>query len=448
MTPQESAEEEKMTDLLNKLNQLITDKDFQLLTRLCVATSLFDNINFDENKKSDTLAWLLNPNEGHQQGEYFLKALVNAVYSKASGNETCSMPPFHEILRASFSSMQVLRELAIDADDGKKRIDLLLIDPLQKLVIVIERKDGSYAKNNQLSNYANWIESNYKGWQHVFVLSDSYGFNHNKQFDKRYVQIDDTWVCNALLDVIERENLHPRLENQFRDIHDFIFGEWDEKRDKYYRDFNKTLKSIAHTHSETLRLLENHPIEIDGLDTKTFYLLETSQSEFYTKVLPNLKIEECDNYKIATLVHRYFNVFSDLHGLTEFDQFEEKLSTLNYQLATEVYSDYVYFTLKKFISDKCYWPITFEIQRTKLDPDNEDSNEIYEFNVIFSKYSEEKYHSLADKAAHIFGKPFKTNQKKVEIKRLTVFNKLDISPNSELAIFIDEQLRKINELSF
>ncbi|MCZ4251213.1 MULTISPECIES: PD-(D/E)XK nuclease family protein [Pseudoalteromonas] len=432
-----------MTDLLHKLNHLITDKDFQLLTRLCISTSLFEYIHFDENRRSDTLAWLLAPNEGHQQGEYFIKALVNAVYSKE--NEVASMPPLDYMLRISFSGIQVLRELAIDVNDGKKRIDLLLVDPLLKLVIVIERKDGSYAKNNQLLNYADWVERNYEGWQHIFVLSDSYGLNHSEQYDQRYIQIDDTWICNALLDVIERKNLTPRLENQFRDIHDFIFGEWEESRDNYYRNFDKTLKSIAHTHSDTLRLLVAYSIEVND---KSFNLLETSQNMFYSDVLPNLKSEDSDFYKIATLVHRYFNVFDHLHGLTEFDQFEEGLLSLNYQLETEVHSDHIYFTLKKFIADESYWPISFQLHRTKLEPNNEDSTEVYEFNAFFSKYSEDKYHGLADRAATAFKKPFKTNQKKASIKRLAVFDQLDMSPNSDLVLFIEKQLSRINELSF
>ncbi|MDK9683430.1 PD-(D/E)XK nuclease family protein [Pseudoalteromonas shioyasakiensis] len=432
-----------MPDLLHKLNHLVTDKDFQLLTRLCISTSLFEYVHFDENRISDTLAWLLDPNQGHQQGEYFIKALVNAVYSKE--NEVASMPPLDYMLRISFSGIQVLRELAIDANDGKKRIDLLLVDPLLRLVIVIERKDGSYAKNNQLLNYADWVERNYEGWQHIFVLSDSYDLNHGKQHDQRYIQIDDTWICNALLDVIKRGNLIPRLENQFRDIHDFIFGEWEESRDNYYRNFNKTLKSIAHTHSDTLRLLETYSIEVND---KSFNLLETSQNMFYSDVLPNLQNEDSEYYKIATLVHRYYNVFYDLHGLTEFDQFEEGLSILNYQLKTELYSDCIDFTLKKFTSEGEAWPICLELYRTKLEPDNEDSAEIYEFNVYFSKYSEDKYHGLADRAASEFKKPFKTNQKKVSIKRLAYFDQLDMSPNSDLVIFIEKQLSRINELSF
>lgn len=57
--------------LLEKTFKLVLDKDFKALSSRCEETSVLELIKFDENKKSDVLAWLLNPNGGHQQGDYF-----------------------------------------------------------------------------------------------------------------------------------------------------------------------------------------------------------------------------------------------------------------------------------------------------------------------------------------------------------------------------------------
>ena len=421
--------------LLQQVTQLITDKDFQALTRRCVATSLFECISFDENKKSDTIAWLINPKEGHQQSDYFLRALVNFVFNQATDIQLEKMPSVVSMLQTNLSNAFVIREMAIGVNNTKKYIDLFLVDPVQQLVIVIERKDGSVAKNNQLLNYANWVEEHYKGWQQIFVLSDSYSKSHGEQYDSRYVQIDDTWLTDALLDLISREGISRYLKHQFRDIHDYIFGQWHEEHDSYYQDFNKILNRVANSHSDTLRKIENYSLSVQE---KTFYLLDTTPKTYFAEVLPNSSHCDQEALVLMALVLQYNGVFEQLHGLNEFHEFETQLLSLNNQLSVEIYAEHISFTPQKYTNDES-WPIAFELSRNT----NEQDDTTYILNLYLKKLSDDTFHTLIEKVAQLYGRKFKINQKNIDIKRIGVFNSLDMSPASELAICLQSELKKV-----
>ncbi|MFY8299481.1 PD-(D/E)XK nuclease family protein [Pseudoalteromonas sp. SS15] len=430
-----------MSKLITNLLSLITDKDFQALENRCVVSSTLELIKFDENRKSDLLAWLFNPKEGHLQNEYFLKALINAAFSSIENTQEGTIPNSADIALKSLSNIQVVRELAIDETGTKKFIDLFLIDPFQKVVITIERKDGSYAHSNQLRFYADWVESNYKGWSHLFILSDSESKDHNDEFDPRYIQLDDSWLCDALLDLIDRGRVSKYLETQFRDIHDFIFGEWEETRDKYYSRFDEITKRVAKVHCETLRLLEEYKITINS---SNYHLLDITPNLYFTKILPQIALIDNEAQQLLAVTQQHYSVFEQLHGLNEFDELEDKLSKLfGNEILTELHADNIYFTLGKHFLKGKYWPISFEIKRNRTELDEAK----YVLNLCISKYSDEAHHALADHIAEAFNKPFRKNQKEVKLTNLGEFSDLDLSVNSELSVCIKKNLEKVSEFN-
>ncbi|KAF7775013.1 hypothetical protein PCIT_a1093 [Pseudoalteromonas citrea] len=428
-----------MSKIITNLLSLITDKDFQALESRCLSTSIHETINYDENRKSDILAWLLNPKEGHLENDYFLRTLINAVYSCMEDSQAENMPSAFDMAQTALLNIQIVRELCIDNNGKKKFIDLFLIDPTQKLVITIERKDGSYAHSNQLRVYADWVEANYKGWSHLFILSDSESKDHKDEFDPRYIQLDDSWLCDALLDLTNRGRVSNYLETQFRDIHDYIFGEWEEKRDKYYYKFDEITKRVAQVHCETLRLLEEYQITINA---SNFSLLDITPSFYCTKILPQISLINNEEQQLLAITQQHYSVFEHLHGLNEFDELEDKLSTLfGNDILTELHANNIYFTLGKHYSEGKYWPVSFEIRRNR----NELDEVVYVFNLYISKYSDEVHHVLADHIAKAFNKPFRKNQKEVKLTDLGEFSGLDLSLNSELYFCIKKNLEKVSE---
>lgn len=381
-------------NLLEKTFKLLLDKDFKALSSRSEETSVLELIKLDENKKSDILAWLLDPNGGHQQGDYFLKALLHYVFNVADDEQLGNFLSTFELLSHSTSQAKVIREFPIN--DGAGRIDLLVLDPSQKLVIVIERKDGSKLQNQQLKKYASWIETNYADWNKVYVLSDSHFKNHGDEYDNRFVKVDDTWLSDALLDLFGRNLLTQKQEHQLRDVHDFIFGEWDEKRTLYFKNYNKLLNTVSANHFETLRLLENQELTYNK---KSYSLIELTPLEYFGYVLPNAHAYDDWQLKLAELIQHNHKVFNELHGLNEFNLFNEAVRKLFPKLGADIDDSKMILMLTKHTpKEGDYWPYYLEIEREI----NEENQDIYTVSINASRYSPEEFHHFAEKVADAY----------------------------------------------
>lgn len=134
------------------------------LSELCevlkIGDDLLDVINLSENQHSDILAWMFDPREGHGQGDQILRDLLLgasssiAESSSLDGRSTTARffsewPP-SRIRTASFGSVFTARELGMKASE---RVDLFVIDPANKFVLLIENKAGSAHSEAQLNGY-------------------------------------------------------------------------------------------------------------------------------------------------------------------------------------------------------------------------------------------------------------------------------------------------------
>ncbi|CAI2797623.1 PD-(D/E)XK nuclease family protein [Pseudomonas fluorescens group sp.] len=139
------------------------------LSELCeilkIGDDILDVITLSENQHSDFLAWLFDPREGHGQGDQIVRdLLISATQAAADcgldGRSTTSRfftewPP-SRIRTASFGSVFTARELGLKAAE---RVDLFVIDPDNKFVLLIENKAGTAHSELQLDTYrANWQE--------------------------------------------------------------------------------------------------------------------------------------------------------------------------------------------------------------------------------------------------------------------------------------------------
>lgn len=425
--------------VLNQLTTLISDKDFQAISTRCLSKSILEKLNFDENKKSDILAWLLNPSEGHLLNEYFVRALLNFVYNSASEFQLSIMPDFHNVISSSLGNLSVMRELKIRVDNQVKFIDLALFEPNLKLLILLERKDGSKAHTGQLGYYADWVEMHYAGWQKIFVLSDSHNKDHGEQLDTRYVQIDDTWLNDALLDLIGRGGLPNRLENQLKDIHDFIFGQWEEKRDPYYKGMHEKLKLLAHTHQDAISALVKKTISIRN---KTYSYIEVTPSLYFSEILPYLSSDlSSTELKSLNLIQQHDNVFEQLHGISGFEQLKDDIEKIYPQLAFEVDSKELSFTCKAHdVDEDEWWPYYIEI----LEGENEEGETQYKISIGLNRNSNEKFHSLCRKVAEQYDIKLIKNWRFKQKSLVEPLACLSLSSMSPLRLIIDEFLTKID----
>lgn len=137
------------------------------LTELCevlrMGEDILDVISLGENQHSDVLAWLLDPREGHGQGDMIVRDLLLGAYEATEdewtwldGRSTTSR--FFEewtpsrIRTANFGSVFVARELGMNAAE---RVDLFVFDPLNRFVLLIENKAKIAHNSEQLNRYRN-----------------------------------------------------------------------------------------------------------------------------------------------------------------------------------------------------------------------------------------------------------------------------------------------------
>lgn len=172
---------------------------------------VFDVLNPIENQHSELLAWCMNPNEGHGQGDAVIKDFLEAAYH-ASQNCAYDNKKFFgtwtpgKIRTSSFGAAFVTREFSVTAPVGgaKGRLDLFLVDPQNRLLITIENKAGASLDSGQLKNYVDAVKSNvsnrkaFAGYTEAYIVLDrnlsSYSDSYLKTLGSRWSFLDYAWL--------------------------------------------------------------------------------------------------------------------------------------------------------------------------------------------------------------------------------------------------------------
>ncbi|WP_332698927.1 PD-(D/E)XK nuclease family protein [Halalkalibacter lacteus] len=109
-----------------------------------------------EIRHSNVLAWLLDPNENHQLGSFFVKKLLSRLVTRTENEDKLEGFDFLSYLYASFSDAEVNREVKTETN---RYIDLLVVVPSQRLVFVIENKFHAGESHGQLEDYLTYARS-------------------------------------------------------------------------------------------------------------------------------------------------------------------------------------------------------------------------------------------------------------------------------------------------
>ena len=104
-----------------------------------------------ELRHSDFLAFLLDPRQNHRLGDLFLRRLLQKILISA-GPRQSAISPVH-VDSWDLSQLSVHREW--------KNIDILLIDPLNHQVIIVENKISSTEHSNQLERYLRIVDAEF-----------------------------------------------------------------------------------------------------------------------------------------------------------------------------------------------------------------------------------------------------------------------------------------------
>lgn len=160
------------------------------LVELCelqrTGDEVLDVISLSENQHSDILAWMLDPREGHSQGDEILRDLLiwaSALVASGvcgidrrgtTGRFFLAWPP-SKIRTTSFGAAFTARELGMSA---KERVDLFVIDTQNEFILAIENKAGAAHGQEQLDHYKK-------------CFSEAIALNPRlRQYDQVYIALD------------------------------------------------------------------------------------------------------------------------------------------------------------------------------------------------------------------------------------------------------------------
>ena len=226
------------------------------------------------------LQWLLSSHEGHGLRDFFLKRLLMAASQEASSSQQETEITLDQIVTASLGAAVVENEVMLDPANGQyQRLDLLIVDPMHRLVAVIERKDGSPLGADQLMPYERWISATYPDYRKIFILSDHNEREHDLNRNRAWIQIGDTWLVEALNEALIPGRLPPDMHQRLEDIvaHFDYEHPW---RDTFFTGIQQELNQVTAIHRELIGRLADNPItDLTKQDIMTVHLSRLSAAE-------------------------------------------------------------------------------------------------------------------------------------------------------------------------
>lgn len=132
---------------------VVDNDDLDKLESLIDQFNIFEALGVvrQELRHSDFLAFLLDPRQNHRLGDAFARRLLQKILV-AARDLGPAISPIH-VNSWDFSQLTVRREW--------QNIDILLVDPLNHLVVVIENKISTTEHSNQLARYLRLVEAEF-----------------------------------------------------------------------------------------------------------------------------------------------------------------------------------------------------------------------------------------------------------------------------------------------
>lgn len=238
------------SQMLAIVNEWMLDERFLRLMRWNESRHWLDYQSLKERNFRDVLAWLLSPREGHGLGDFFLVRLLQAA-CRADGVRGSGHPLWQAygdlgwLSSGAMRSAMVATEVTCGADaKSKRRSDIVVADLERRMLVVIERKDGARASEDQLRAYRQWAAKAYDGFSRVFLLSDSQELDHPALTKEDcWIQLGDDWLVAALQEVVDRDTVPQYINQQLKDFLRQISDMQED--DQYFADLQDDLSAFV-----------------------------------------------------------------------------------------------------------------------------------------------------------------------------------------------------------
>lgn len=196
-----------------------------------ITDDMFEVLKLYENQNSRMLEWCMTPNEGHSQGDAVIKDFLEAAHAASDDCIRDNKKFFAKwtpgkIRTTSFGAAFLTRELHIKTNGGADsgRLDLFLLDPLNKILITIENKVKSSLTSVQLDKYVQAVKGElgknktFAGYDFAFVVLDkdldAYSEAHLASLGNRWALLDYQWLeasANRARFQVDRGNASAQL---------------------------------------------------------------------------------------------------------------------------------------------------------------------------------------------------------------------------------------------
>ncbi|MFM0009168.1 PDDEXK-like family protein [Paraburkholderia sediminicola] len=305
--------------------EFVADPRLRRATELLKRSNdIFKVIQLSENQHSEILKWLFDPREGHGQGDAILKDFLTAAYGNSFDNVGNNRDFFaawtpSRIARTGFHSMIATREYVLPS---AKRLDLMMVDPVNKMLVVIENKHGSKLGSDQLESYYREfsILRNRPAFAEYLsayiVLDRNFGGAKDEESNRivprnRWAFLDYQWLEAGA----ERAELQLKRGNQSAALVIAYCQNQTDYELPELKDLDDLLADVAQDYREVVEALEEAscrdiatltPGTING-DIGEFWIFANHYPDVVARLAANARLSYIDKHLRAALPGRDLN---------------------------------------------------------------------------------------------------------------------------------------------
>lgn len=276
----ETITEKKITN--QNLKKFIVEQNGQLtaLDLQLNSFNIFDvlNISHREIRHSNFIGWLLDPNENHGFGDYFLTSFINHLV-KIDNDEKINLNI------ADLSKTKIFRET-------KNNIDIFILNEDLNFSITIENKIWHVESQDQLKKYYKYTTTKYNNIvNNYFVFLTPFGIDaKTKEMKEIYQPFSYLQLIEIIKQGIEEfKNINPQIKNTMEqyinNVESKILGQGNTVKNaqKIYQKYAEVIEFI-YKNKPDLSLLE--PKVRKFFENHPSYEIVSSSSDRYLRVMP------------------------------------------------------------------------------------------------------------------------------------------------------------------
>lgn len=286
---------------IRDLFELENDKTFQKLNQQVNSFNALKILRMEnyEIRHSNILAWLLDPKENHRLQDYFLRKTLEHLLLIDENAENLQYDTVGTILNRSLMESHVYREVKTT---NNRYIDLVIVNQELKTVFLIENKFYSTESLNQLDDYLNYIQQNFKDFTiiPIYLTLDGEAPSNPHYFIMTYERIE------AILHTILMLNKNQMAST----VYDFIDAYDQILREKFYPNQEQILQAIDiyRNHQSIIESLsEQLSINYHELHFDSGYHFEFMMKYKNTISYINKHGKNILSYSFKEFIHQHFN---------------------------------------------------------------------------------------------------------------------------------------------